>query len=73
MTRKLDMEAKNGTAVNNEQRLWHGTAPDSVPNINANNFNRSYGGVNGLILRLSLSRHLHAVESASNSGDAEGT
>lgn len=50
ITRKLDMDTKNGKSTKNEQRLWHGTAPASVPNINAKNFNRSYGGVNGLLL-----------------------
>ncbi|ESN90024.1 hypothetical protein HELRODRAFT_104522 [Helobdella robusta] len=32
-----------------EMRLWHGTSSDVIPKINSNNFNRSYGGVHGLV------------------------
>ena len=31
----------------NERVLWHGTAVDVVPSINAHGFNRSYCGKNG--------------------------
>lgn len=40
----------------NEKYLWHGTAPDVVPNIVANGFNRSYCGVHGMFL---LTRHFY--------------
>ena len=46
MTKKAEMDARN-PGVQNEKRLWHGTASNNVQNINNRNFNRSYGGVHG--------------------------
>ena len=46
MTKKAEMDARN-PGVQNEKRLWHGTASNNVQNINTRNFNRSYGGVHG--------------------------
>lgn len=40
------MDQKNGHQ-NNEKRLFHGTAEDTVQKINAKGFNRSYAGKNG--------------------------
>ena len=31
----------------NEMKLFHGTQPDKVPYINANNFSRNYAGTHG--------------------------
>ena len=42
-THKTDLE-KERPDITAEQMLFHGTHPDAVANINANNFNRSYCG-----------------------------
>lgn len=47
MNCKNEMDRKNGHSPPNERRLWHGTAPTNISNINERNFNRSYGGVHG--------------------------
>ncbi|XP_053554016.1 protein mono-ADP-ribosyltransferase PARP14 [Bombina bombina] len=43
--KKKSFDTKNGN-TNNEQQLFHGTAPDTVKNVNRNGFNRSYAGLN---------------------------
>ncbi|XP_028289542.1 poly(ADP-ribose) polymerase family member 14-related sequence 1 [Parambassis ranga] len=43
--KKLEMDQKNGHQ-NNEKRLFHGTAQETLHNINAKGFNRSYAGKN---------------------------
>ncbi|XP_053554018.1 protein mono-ADP-ribosyltransferase PARP14 [Bombina bombina] len=43
--KKKSIDTKNGN-TNNEQQLFHGTAPDTVKNVNRNGFNRSYAGLN---------------------------
>ncbi|KAM8749622.1 poly(ADP-ribose) polymerase family member 14-related sequence 1 isoform 1-T1 [Acanthopagrus schlegelii] len=43
--KKLDMEQRNGHQ-NNERRLFHGTAHDTVAHINDSGFNRVFAGKN---------------------------
>ncbi|KAM4626656.1 protein mono-ADP-ribosyltransferase PARP14-like [Discoglossus pictus] len=43
------MDAKNGK-MNNEKQLFHGTAPDTVKQINNNGFNRSFAGKNAAVI-----------------------
>jgi poly [ADP-ribose] polymerase 10/14/15 len=50
MTKKLEMDQRNGSTIPNEMRLWHGTAGNYVPNINSRHFNRSYGSAHGLAI-----------------------
>ena len=45
--RKMALERQNGKDHPNEQQLWHGTSPDTVPKINKQGFNRSFCGKNG--------------------------
>ncbi|XP_043849442.1 protein mono-ADP-ribosyltransferase PARP14-like [Dromiciops gliroides] len=46
-TRKKNMDDQNGH-TNNEKRLFHGTAADSVSHVNSQGFNRSYAGKNAI-------------------------
>lgn len=41
-------ESMNG--AENEQQLFHGTNENNIISINANNFNRSYAGINGTVV-----------------------
>lgn len=41
------LQKQNSTGCANERKLWHGTANDTVANINTYGFNRSYCGKNG--------------------------
>ncbi|KAM4626890.1 protein mono-ADP-ribosyltransferase PARP14-like [Discoglossus pictus] len=43
--KKQSMDDKNGN-INNEKRLFHGTNPLIIKNVNKNGFNRSYSGKN---------------------------
>lgn len=52
--KKGDMETKNKGV---EKRVWHGTHPVNVPNINANNFNRALGN-QGEIHKIFLRKYL---------------
>ena len=47
LAKKESMEKTAGVASINEIDLFHGTNPNSVPEINENGFNRSFAGVNG--------------------------
>ena len=38
----------------NEMQLFHGTTEASITSINANNFNRSFAGINGKLYRIWL-------------------
>ncbi|CAB1342451.1 unnamed protein product, partial [Coregonus sp. 'balchen'] len=46
--KKQEMVSRNGHQ-NNEKRLFHGTCPQIVDQINANGFNRSYAGENAAV------------------------
>ncbi len=48
MVHKHDMDKRNPKGMQNEYRLWHGTALASVDSINTNGFNRAYCGHNGM-------------------------
>ena len=41
---------KSMNGADNEMRLFHGTSASNTESINANNFSRSFAGVNGKIL-----------------------
>ena len=47
LAKKESMEKSAGQASINEKELFHGTDPNSIPEINENGFNRSFAGVNG--------------------------
>ena len=42
--KKKQINENNPNQKQNERVLWHGTAADTVPSINAHGFNRSYCG-----------------------------
>ncbi|XP_060593079.1 protein mono-ADP-ribosyltransferase PARP14-like isoform X3 [Ruditapes philippinarum] len=44
--KKKQLEDQNPPNTTNERLLWHGTAAETVDNINAHGFNRSYCGKN---------------------------
>ena len=44
------MNHANGSDVENERLLWHGTSSDTVSIICNRGFNRSYCGKNGTVL-----------------------
>jgi poly [ADP-ribose] polymerase 10/14/15 len=46
--KKKQLEDQNPPGTTNERLLWHGTAAETVDNINAHGFNRSYCGKNGM-------------------------
>jgi len=47
MIKKEELEDKN-KHKNNEKRLFHGTGPDNIDQINNNGFNRSFAGMHGI-------------------------
>ena len=47
LAKKESMERTAGKNSANKMKLFHGTHPDSVPEINENGFNRSFAGKNG--------------------------
>jgi poly [ADP-ribose] polymerase 10/14/15 len=49
MVTKEEMNEINGSKVENERLLWHGTGVDSIPNICAGGFNRAYCGRNATV------------------------
>ena len=50
MVHKEDMDGRNTQGIQNELRLWHGTASKSIDSINTNGFNRSYCGQHGQLV-----------------------
>jgi poly [ADP-ribose] polymerase 10/14/15 len=56
-----------------EMRLWHGTDGPTVPNINKNNFNRSYGGKHGLAYGNGVYFALNSAYSISGYSRADAT
>ncbi|KAL4231262.1 Poly (ADP-ribose) polymerase [Mactra antiquata] len=47
--KKDQLNSQNPKGTQNERKLWHGTAPEAVDNINAHGFNRSYCGKNATV------------------------
>ena len=48
MARKKEMDKFNPPGHQNERWLFHGTKPETCPNISHGGFNRSYCGQNGM-------------------------
>ena len=42
----------------NELQLFHGTSASNTESINANNFSRSFAGLNGMLIRACFVRNL---------------
>ena len=43
------MKKQSMNSEENEMQLFHGTKPCNTQYINANNFNRGFAGINGMI------------------------
>ncbi|XP_075466033.1 protein mono-ADP-ribosyltransferase PARP14-like isoform X2 [Ascaphus truei] len=65
--KKQSIDSKNKNK-SNEKRLFHGTDPNAISNVNRNGFNRSYAGKNGSILQLPIGRHCSSMHSNGESG-----
>ena len=50
MTRKKEMDKRNRSGYQNERWLFHGTTFDALDHINAQGFNRSFAGKNGMFV-----------------------
>ncbi|XP_066544429.1 protein mono-ADP-ribosyltransferase PARP14 isoform X2 [Amia ocellicauda] len=72
--RKKHLDEKNGH-TNNERRLFHGTCPTTLSQINTHGFNRSYAGRNAAVIGNGTYFAVDANYSASNTyskPDAQG-